>query len=380
MKKIVVLGATGSIGLQTLSVLRSRPEEFQVVALAAQGNNVQSLGALIKEFAVSRVYLSDKTKIGELSLSFDESVQISCEESFLIETVQDPEVDIVVVGLSGLSGVKPTIAALEAGKRVITANKETLIAAKTLVDKALSRYGGSLISADSEMVAIHQCLGDRNLSEINKVILTASGGPFWNKEIDFNSITPAQALNHPTWNMGAKITVDSATLMNKGFEVLEAMSLFNLPSDKVDVLIHPQSLIHGLVEFNDGNVIAQLGPNDMRIPLQYCLDWPARKKNTSQSFLDFTSLTKLEFSQPDTKRFKCLELAFYAAKLGQSYPALLVAADEIAVENFLNGQISFAEIPEFIEKSLSEHNPVSIESVEDVEVVMNSLKKIKTTV
>ena len=272
----------------------------------------------------------------------------------------DSEIDNIIVAVVGSIGLEPTFIALKNNKKAIIANKETLVAAGELIQP----YKSQIIPADSEHVALHQCLAGCQKSEVKTLYLTASGGPFYNSKLDFAQIKPTQALKHPTWNMGPKITIDSATLMNKGLEVIEATVLFGASYEQIEVLIHPQSLVHSLVEFIDGNILAQLGPNDMRLALQYALDWPERKPNLANKFLNLKQMSKLEFFEPDLKRFKCLQLAYQAGKMGKTYPAVLSAADEIAVELFLQERISFAQIPELIEKTLDKHQSQEVNSLE----------------
>lgn len=366
MKNISLLGATGSIGQQTLDLIRSAPERYKLKALAAAGSNLQALSGLINEFKPELVAVKDQAKAAELANLLDFKLPILTGTDGLNAVASYSESDTAVVALVGAVGMEPTMAALKEAKNLVIANKETLVAAGELVRKYLNDYGGSLIPADSEHVALHQCLDGKPESQIKNVYITASGGPFREFNVNFDNVTPQQALKHPTWQMGPKITIDSATLMNKGLEVIEAERLFNLPYEKIQVLIHPQSLIHSLAEFIDGNILAQLGPNDMRLALQYALDWPHRKPNLSGKFLNFAEISKLEFSQPNFERFPCLKLAYQAGKLGQTYPAVLGAADEIAVELFLNEQIRFSAIPQMIEGVLNTHKPQAVSSLEVV--------------
>lgn len=367
MKKIALLGATGSIGSQTVDLLRRAPHKYSLEALCASGNNLEQLIALALEFKPQLVTVQDESKVQVLRTALPSTIRISTGLEALSEAVLLPEVDTVVVAVVGAIGMRPTLAALKEGKRVIVANKETLVSAGDLVKKYLKDYGGILIPADSEHVAIHQCLNGSKAEEVNKVYLTASGGPFLFSNLNPEEITIAEALSHPTWKMGPKITINSATLMNKGLEVIEAERLFNLTYDQIEVLVHPQSLIHSMVEFVDGNIMAQLGPNDMRIAIQYALDWPERSNNLSGKFLNFKENSKLEFFEPDFVKFPCLRLAYEAGRKGKTYPAVLVAADEIAVQEFLQGRIKFAEIARIVERTLEKHKALEINSIDDIE-------------
>ncbi|MDX1919985.1 MAG: 1-deoxy-D-xylulose-5-phosphate reductoisomerase [Candidatus Caenarcaniphilales bacterium] len=367
MKKIALLGATGSIGLQTVDLVRCAPDKYSLEALCASGNNLDQLIALALEFKPKLVTVQDESKAERLRKAIPLAIKVSCGLEALSEAVLLKEVDTVVVAVVGSIGMRPTLAALKAGKRVVVANKETLVSAGDLVKRYLRDYGGILIPADSEHVAIHQCLNNSKPKDVNKVYLTASGGPFFFSDFNPDKISVSEALNHPTWSMGPKITINSATLMNKGLEVIEAERLFNLNYDQIEVLVHPQSLIHSMVEFVDGNIMAQLGPNDMRIAIQYALDWPERSQNLSGKFLDFKQISKLEFYQPDFLRFPCLRLAYEAGKAGKTYPAVLVAADEVAVNEFLLGRIKFSEISKIVETTIENHNPNDVNSLQDIE-------------
>jgi 1-deoxy-D-xylulose-5-phosphate reductoisomerase len=372
-RKIALLGATGSIGKQTLDLIRSAPEKYQLTSLSAAGNNLEELAKIINEFQPSLVSVNSvesAQKLNELLAIKKSQTQTNQNKTEILhgldglnQVATHSEADTTLVAVVGSVGLEPTIEAIKKSKRLIVANKETLVAAGELINQLLIKHQTTLLPADSEHVAIHQCLKGCKASQVRNIYLTASGGPFLNSNINLEDITVKMALNHPTWNMGAKITIDCATLMNKGLEVIEAESLFNLGYDKIQALIHPQSIIHGLVEFIDGNVMAQLGPNDMRLPIQYALDEPEREANLSGKFLDFKTIKKLEFDEPDIKRFPCFRLAYEAGQKGNTYPAVLGAADEIAVELFLQEKIKFNEIPKIIEETLSVHSPSKADSL-----------------
>jgi 1-deoxy-D-xylulose-5-phosphate reductoisomerase len=365
-KNIALLGATGSIGTQTLDLIRSAPDSYSLKSLAAAGNNLEALLKIVEEFKPKVISVETAERAIEVTKLISYKCEVLHGTDGLNTIASDNETDTVVVAVVGAVGIEPTLTALQKAKRVIIANKETLVAAGDLIREALLKYGGILIPADSEHVALHQCLEGQKHNTVKKVYLTASGGPFYNSTVDFKTVTIEQALKHPTWRMGAKITIDSATMMNKGFEVIEAERLFGLSYDQIEVLIHPQSLVHSLAEFIDGNILAQLGPNDMRVALQYAIDYPERNTNLCGKFLNLKEAGKLEFFEPDLERFKCLKLAYEVGRLGKTYPAVLGAADEIAVKLFLNKQIKFSDIPVLIEKVLQEHKASEANSLNAV--------------
>ena len=366
MKKISILGSTGSIGRQTLDVVSAFKKDFEVVGLAA-GNNIQLLIEQIKEYNPRFVSVKDPSLAKELKASVNNSaIEYFWGETGL-EFISSCSCDIVVNGLVGSVGLKPTISALSHGKRVAFANKETLVIAGSIIKDLLKTHRGEIIPLDSEHAAVHQCIGNTPKEKVKKVILTASGGPFrtWSKE-EIKNATKEQALKHPTWVMGQKITIDSATLMNKGLEIIEAMNLFDLPSEKIGVYIHPQSIMHSAVEFIDGNIIAQLGATDMKLPIQYSLFYPDKRDLPFNLFCDLLQIGKLEFEAPDLDKFPCLKLAYDVAKQGKSYPIVLNAANEIAVGLFLEEQISFVDIEKIISRSLELHSPIEIKSLDEV--------------
>jgi 1-deoxy-D-xylulose-5-phosphate reductoisomerase len=350
MRRIAVLGSTGSIGCQTLDVVRWHPDEFQIVALVA-GRPSDAFAAQVAEFHPHLTCLT-------ASEGADKLIDIAC----------DPEVDLLVVATSGTVGFRPTIAALAAGKPVALANKETLIMAGHLVTEAAALSGAPLLPIDSEHSAIWQCLqGEQPYAErVQRLLLTASGGAFRDRPADsLADVTPAEALQHPTWSMGPKITIDSATLMNKGLEVIEAHWLFGLSFERIDVVIHHQSVIHSLVEFVDGSVKAQLGMPDMRLPIQYAMAHP-RRLSTPTSRLDLADVGQLTFAKVDRKKYPCLELAYEAGRRGGTYPTVLNAANEEAVARFLHGDLSFTHIFKVIDSTLQAHTAKAVPTLEQV--------------
>lgn len=351
-RRLAVLGATGSIGMQTLDIVRLFPDRLTVRVLTARRNAARLLQQAL-EFQPACVVIDDPQGYQQLcEVLSGTRIEVLQGVEGLCACVQRPDVDVVVAALVGFVGLRPVLAALEAGKQVALANKETLVAGGALVQQTLRRYGGMLIPVDSEHSAIFQCLVGEALSSVETLILTASGGPFRTRPLNtFNQITPDEALCHPNWSMGAKVTVDSATMMNKGLEVIEAHWLFNLPVDRIQVLVHPQSIIHSMVTFTDGSTKAQLGVPDMRLPIQYALSYPERWE-ASHERIDWVHLGKLEFEAPDPGRFPCLPLAYEALRRGGTAPAVLNAANEQAVQLFLQEQIRFTDIARFVEATL----------------------------
>jgi 1-deoxy-D-xylulose-5-phosphate reductoisomerase len=355
MKKVVVLGSTGSIGRATLEVIEHRKNDFQVFALSGH-SNLDLLVAQAKKFHPKFVITGDNAQLSNLRKKLS-SIKISVLAGIegLVEAATQPTIDIVVMAMSGLDGILPTLAAIEKRKRIALATKEILVSfGKIIMEKAHSR-SAEILPIDSEQVALHQCLNGNKLSEVEKIILTASGGPF-SRHKSLKSIKLADALHHPIWQMGKKITIDSATLMNKGLEVIETVRLWNLSPKQVEVVIHPQSLIHSMVEFKDGSILAQLAVPDMRLPIQYALTFPKRLPSLTR-FLNFAEFHHFDFIQPDFKKFPCLELAYQAIKRGKGYPCVLNAANEIAVSAFLDRRINFSDIPKIISKTLTAHKP-----------------------
>ncbi|MBI3591757.1 MAG: 1-deoxy-D-xylulose-5-phosphate reductoisomerase [Candidatus Melainabacteria bacterium] len=365
-KRVAILGSTGSIGKQTLDVLSAFKDDFEVIGLAA-GSNIQLLVEQVKEHNPRFVSVKDAFLAQELkSILKNPSIEIFWNDVGL-EFISSCSCDIVVNGLVGSLGLKPTISALSHGKRVAFANKETLVIAGNLIKDLLRKHHGEIIPLDSEHVAIHQCVNNSSKENIKRIILTASGGPFrtWSKD-KIHAATKEQALKHPTWVMGQKITIDSATLMNKGLEIIEAMYLFDVNHSQVDVFIHPQSIMHSAVEFIDGNIIAQLGATDMKLPIQYSLYYPERKQLPFNLFCDLLAIQKLEFEKPDYEKFPCLRLAYDVARKGKSYPIVLNAANEIAVDLFLKEKISFGDIEKIILKAMDSHNATEPESLDEI--------------
>lgn len=367
MKRIVIFGSTGSIGRQTLEVIRRLPEQFKAVGLAA-GKNWRLLSDQIKEFKPVAVALAGEQELKCLKreIASGGGIELLSGRAGMERLAQMPDFDLAVMAVTGAAGIRPTIDALSAGKDVALANKETLVAAGRLVMELSARKKASILPVDSEHSAIWQCLDGRQPGEIEKIILTASGGPFREfslKEMD--NVTVDMALNHPNWKMGGKITVDSATLMNKGLEVIEAKWLFDVSYSKIEVIVHPQSIIHSAVEFLDGSVIAQMGLPDMRLPIQYALTYPKRVAGPAPR-LKLIDLQGLTFEAPDTQKFPCLRLAYEAGLAGGTAPAVLSAANEVAVASFLQGALKFTCIPAVIESVLQKHHSVSCPELDEI--------------
>ncbi|MBI3930577.1 MAG: 1-deoxy-D-xylulose-5-phosphate reductoisomerase [Chloroflexi bacterium] len=356
VKRLAILGSTGSIGQQTLEVVRNLPHHFRIVGLAA-GKNTALLARQIAEFKPDFVFCQDK----KARLANREYELLSLED-----IARHPQVDTVVIATSGKAGLAPTLAAVRAGKNVALANKESLVMAGEIITSQAKINGARILPMDSEHSAIWQCLRGET-QPAARLILTASGGPFRHySPQQLNLVTPEQALRHPSWQMGRKVTIDSATLMNKGLEVIEAHWLFDMPFDSIKVLVHPESIIHSMVEFIDGVVKAQLSYPDMRLPIQYALSYPERWPNPELPRLDWSKIKKLTFEPPDFDTFPCLRLAIEAGKKGQTYPAVLCAADEVAVELFLSQRIKFSDIARLVEQILVEHNPIACPTLEEI--------------
>lgn len=370
MKNVVILGSTGSIGENTLNVIAHLGERFRVFGLGA-GRNVQRLAEQIGQHRPALVSIARDEDVPKLrrqldALGISPSPPILVGIDGLIALASHPEAHIVVSATVGAVGLRPTSAALERGKRVALANKESLVVAGEVMIRTARESGAELIPIDSEHNALHQCLRGVATQHVRRLILTASGGPFRQASMDeMKAATPEQALRHPTWKMGRKITIDSATLMNKGLEIIEASWLFDMEPDRIDVVIHPQSVVHSMVELIDGSVIAQLGVTDMRCAIQYALTFPDRWP-TPLPRLSFAPRLSLEFHPPDTRRFPCLALAYRAARAGGTMPAVLNAANEVAVQAFLDGRIGFMEIPEVIRSVMDDHAVRPAESIEQL--------------
>lgn len=365
MKTISILGSTGSIGTQTLEIVREN-EDLKVAAIAA-GSNIELLEKQAREFKVKLVAVWDEKKAKELEHRLaDTSIKVTAGMDGLIEVATYRDTETVVTAIVGMIGIVPTIEAMKAGKEIALANKETLVTAGHIIMPLAKKMGVRILPVDSEHCAIFQCLNGENRQEIHKILLTASGGPFRGKtREELQNVSVAQALNHPNWSMGKKITIDSATLVNKGLEVIEAKWLFDVEVDQVEVVVQPQSLVHSMVEFKDGAVIAQLGTPSMKLPIQYALFYPQRR-NATAGRLDFQTLSKIDFAKPDMETFKGLSLAYQAGRIGGSMPTVLNAANEKLVSYFLNGKIHFLEIADLIEECMKKHKVILNPTVEDI--------------
>lgn len=382
MKRIAILGSTGSIGRSTLSVIESNPERFQLLSIAAGGNVEAALlqarrwRPKVLSLASEKDAEAARTQLKSEGLT---SIEIVHGQAGSVRVATHPEVDFVVSAIVGVAGLKATYEAVRAGKEVGLANKECLVAAGELITREARKQGKPLLPIDSEHNAVHQCMRGGRLHEVERVWLTASGGPFLHTpKSEFENITVEQALNHPTWKMGQRITIDSATLMNKGFEVIEACRLFDLPPDRISVIVHPQSTIHSLVEFKDGSILAQLSVTDMRLPILYALTYPDRI--SSDLRFNVLDLKRLDFSPPDMDKFPCLRLAYQAVQDGGSRPIALNAADEVAVAAFLKGEAGFADIPRIVAQTIDEterRNPESIEEVLAIDAQARELARQK---
>jgi 1-deoxy-D-xylulose-5-phosphate reductoisomerase len=358
-KNIAILGSSGSIGKNSLEVIANFPDQFKISYLTVN-KNIDTLCEQVQHFKPRGVVVLDECLAAACKKRVNGTTEVLVGEAGL------DDVDVVISSLVGFAGLKPTISAIKAKKKIALANKETLVVAGEIIMRLVKENGVTLIPVDSEHSAIFQCLVGESNSQIDKIILTASGGPFLSTTKDeLCRVTIQQALNHPNWKMGSKITIDSATLMNKGLEVIEAHWLFGLPADKIEVVIHPQSIIHSMVEFIDGSVKAQLGIPDMKIPIQYALTYPDRALSKFVR-IDFPKLKEMTFFEPDLDRFQCLQLAFDALHTAGTMPAALNAANEIAVERFLNGKISFLQIPETICRTMEQHTSKSSPTLEDI--------------
>jgi len=367
VKRIAILGSTGSIGRSALAVVDAHPSRLQVAALAA-GDNAALLAEQINQYKPRVAAIATAAGLDRLrsALSSAAATRVLSGAEGLLEVASHPEVDVVICASAGTAGLEAVLAAIEAGKTIALANKEVLVMAGALVTEAAQRNCVSILPVDSEHNAIHQCLHGRNPDEIRRLILTASGGPFRElPEADLERVRPEAALRHPTWQMGRKITIDSATLMNKGLEVIEAHWLFGVDADRIDVLIHPQSIVHSMVELNDGSVIAQLGITDMRLPIQYACSYPERW-DTALPTLNLAKAGRLEFHEPAHDRFPCLALAYRALRAGGTLPVVLNAANEVAVEAFLDGKLGFTAIPRVIEKTMNTHEIERVATIDTV--------------
>jgi 1-deoxy-D-xylulose-5-phosphate reductoisomerase len=381
IRTITILGATGSIGASTIDLIKREPERYRVESISAR-RNAAALGKIAREIGARHAVVADPAAYGELKSALSGSrIEAAAGEEALIEAAQRPA-DWVMASISGSVGLKPTMAAIERGATVALANKECLVCAGSLFMRRAASTGATVLPVDSEHNAVFQALASGHRADLRRAILTASGGPFrtWSKEA-IKAATPEQALRHPNWSMGPKVTIDSATLMNKGLELIEAHHLFALKSDEIDVLVHPQSVVHGLVEFRDGSVVAQLGSPDMRIPIAHCLAWP-RRINGPAARLDLAKVRELTFEAPDLDRFPALALARRAMESGGAAPTVLNAADEVAVAEFLAGRIGFTAIAALVEATLDAAarrdllgEPTSIDAAMGVDHIARSLAK-----
>ncbi len=363
MKNLTILGSTGSIGRSTLEVVEHLKGRFSVFALSAK-RNAELLARQAAKFRPRMVVLGESSLLPDLKELVPPGVEVLSGVDGLREIASHPDVAVVVNGLVGVVGLLPTLEATRAKKRIALANKEILVGFGEVLVEEASRSGAEILPVDSEHSAIHQCLHQRDGGEVRRIILTASGGPFRGRT-SLVDVSREETLSHPVWEMGEKVTVDSATLMNKGLEIIEAHQLFGVEPERIEVLIHPQSVIHSLVEFLDGSVIGQLAPPDMRLPIQYALTYPQRCESLVES-LDLSELGPLEFHSPDMTKFPCLRLAYFAVEQGGTSPAVLSAADEIAVRGFLREQISFEDIHKVVEATLEAHQVIGNPTVGDI--------------
>ncbi len=373
MKKVFVLGSTGSIGVNCLNVISNLKDNFEVVGLTVN-SNTDLLLEQISKFNPKVVAVRDKVAAKKISGQIPKSCELFDGEAGLIKAALETDYDIFMGAMVGFAGLAPTIEAVKRGKRIALANKETLVVAGEIVTKLVLENSAEIIPVDSEHSAIYQCLIGENLNEVEKLILTASGGPFRDKDKSFfENATVNEALNHPNWKMGSKISIDSATMMNKGLEVIEAHWLFGLPVEKIEVVIHPQSIIHSMVQYIDGSIKAQLGLPDMKLPIQYALTFPERVRNDFDR-TNLASIGSLTFYEPDMNKFECLKLAFDALNKGGTAPCILNAANEIAVSKFLNKEIKFSHIPLLINKALDK-----VESIfsSDLDTIFECDKKTR---
>ncbi|MFV0339463.1 MAG: 1-deoxy-D-xylulose-5-phosphate reductoisomerase [Parachlamydiaceae bacterium] len=378
MKSISILGSTGSIGTSALEVIRHLGPEYQVTALAAC-SNIDLLQEQIKEFRPKLVAVFDEDKAVELKMRLPNQQIISGLEGILAAAAQ-PEANVVLSAISGTIGMAPTFEAVKAGKVLALANKEALVSGGSLLIDLAKKKNVPILPVDSEHSALFQCLQGNSIQSVNRLILTASGGPFRSFNLEeLRAVTPEKALKHPNWSMGRKITIDSSTLMNKGLEVIEAHWLFDVPLDKIEVVVHPQSIIHSLVEYVDGSMLAQMSEPTMIVPIQYALTYPERKLGLLKPF-DFIRHGKLEFSCPDLVKFRALKLAYDAIREGQSLPCYMNAANEVLVYRFLNHEIGWLEIAEKLETLMQKHEKTPVASLEEIVVIDNQARREAETI
>ena len=357
MKALSILGSTGSIGTQTLEIVRNNKSEFKVEALAAN-SNIDLLEAQVREFRPKVTAIGDESKYEELKQRVRGLTEITAGLEGVVNAATAESCDTVVSAIVGIAGLIPTYKAIKAGKNIALANKETLVTAGRIITEEVKKNRVRMLPVDSEHSAIFQALHGEDRKNAYKILLTASGGPFFQEPQNLQKVTVKEALQHPNWSMGGKITIDSATLMNKGLEVIEAHWLFDLKYDQIEVIIHPQSIIHSMVKFKDGSVLAHMAPADMRLPIQYALTYPDMQHDTTLP-LDLLSLKPLTFAQHDPVRFPCLNLAYHAGKIGGSMPTVLNAANEVAVDLFLEEKIGFTDIPQIITSVVNKHQPIN---------------------
>ena len=364
-KKLSILGSTGSIGENTLLVADNLGEQIDILYLSAN-RNVERLIEQAQKYYPKTVAIVDEEAGKKVTGALNGQIEVLTGREGLLELAGRDDVDIVLNGLVGSAGMEPTLRSVEAGVDVALSNKESLVMAGSIINEAKQKSGAKIFPVDSEHSAIWQCLAGEDMADVRKIILTGSGGPFRTKNVEtFINITPKEALNHPNWDMGNKITIDSATMMNKGLEVIETYWLFGLKADEIDIVVHPQSIIHSMVEFADRSIKAQLGVPDMKIPIQYALTYP-RHSAAQWEELDFIKTGQLTFEAPDLEKFPCIKLAYEALRAGGSTPAVLNVANEQAVYNFLDGEIKFTEIPAIIEKACAEHHYIAEPTLEDL--------------
>ena len=379
-RQIALLGSTGSIGTQALDVVRNNADRFEVYALVAR-QNADLLAQQAREFRPEVVVIADEQYYAPLKEALaDLPMKVWTGADAIADVVQMAPVDVVLTAMVGYAGLRPTLAALEAGKAVALANKETLVVAGELVTATARRTGAPILPVDSEHSAIFQCLVGQDASAVEKVILTASGGPFRTMpRAALADVTPAEALRHPNWSMGAKVTIDSASMMNKGFEMIEARWLFGLPPEQIEVVVHPQSIVHSMVQFADGAVMAQLGTPDMHLPIAYALAYPHRLRSAAPR-LDFAQLSMLTFEAPDRERFRNLDYAYEAARRGGNMPCILNAADEVAVAAFLSGKIGFLAMSDLIAETMARTTFIATPTYDDYVQTDAEARRIATEI
>lgn len=362
MKKIAIFGSTGSIGESTLNVIRQNAELFEVVTLVA-GKNIEKLIKQIEEFHPKNVYIIETENAEKIKARY-KNINVFYGEQGMEEISQLTDFDISVSALVGIAGLKPTYNMIKNGKTVALANKEVLVVGGELIMKTVKESGAKLLTVDSEHSAIMQCLNGEENNQIDKILLTASGGPFFDKDIT-DRITVEDALNHPIWNMGKKVTLDSSTMMNKGFEVIEAKWLFDVDPSQIEVVVHRESLVHSMVQFKDGTIMANIGPRSMQIPIAYALNYPNRLSNNIEK-INLFEISSLKFEKPNLNKFKCLELAYRALRKGHCYQVILNAADEVLVDSFLNGKIKYTDISNGIEKIMNMYEKQELKTIDEI--------------